>query len=60
MSIEKERLLSLAEYAQQQSARLRVKPASTITQHNEKARGTIPEPDKPSHSSFSTIAWFRN
>jgi hypothetical protein len=34
MTIEKERLLSLIEYAQQ-SARLRTKPVSTITQHNE-------------------------
>jgi len=34
MTIEKERLLSLIEYAQQ-SARLRAKPPSTITQHNQ-------------------------
>src|SRR5262245_5569639 len=34
MTIEKERLLSLIEYAQQ-SARLRTKSVSTITQHNE-------------------------
>jgi hypothetical protein len=34
MTIEKERLLSLIEYAQQ-SARLRTKPVSTITQHNQ-------------------------
>jgi len=34
MTIEKERLLSLIEYAQQ-SARLRTKPVSTISQHNE-------------------------
>ncbi|MGH7848355.1 MAG: AAA domain-containing protein, partial [Candidatus Binatia bacterium] len=33
-NIEQERLLSLIEYAQQ-SARLRAKPASTITQHNQ-------------------------
>src|SRR5215510_12362770 len=34
MTIEKERLLSLIEYAQQ-SARLRTKPVSTIAQHDE-------------------------
>lgn len=33
MSIERERLISLVEFAQQ-SARLRSTPASTITQHN--------------------------
>src|SRR6266542_4424195 len=34
MTIEKERLLTLIKYAQQ-SARLRAKPPSTITQHNQ-------------------------